>query len=57
MKNNAIKFNGINSTLGNEANTILEMVKASIEFHREELGMMEEAVREQLTSTNSTKKK
>ena len=55
MKNNAIKFNGINSTLGNEAAAILEMVKLSIETHREELGMMEEAVREQLNSTNKKK--
>jgi len=57
MKNNAIKFNGLNSSLGNEANSIVEMVKDSIEAHREEIGMMEEAVREQLSIASSTKKK
>ncbi len=57
MKNNAIKFNGINSTLANEANAILEMVKDSIDANREEILIMEEAVSEQLSSANSMRKK
>jgi hypothetical protein len=57
MKNNAVKFNGMNSTLANEATAIVEMVTKNIELDREELEMMEEAVREQLTGSSSGKKK
>jgi len=47
MRNNAIKFNGKNSDLGNEATAIYNFVKSTIESNREELLSLEEAVHQQ----------
>ena len=65
MKNNAIKFNGVGSVLGNEAIAIYEFVKDTVAGNREDFNRMEDAVREQLnngrkrpkTSKGSKKKK
>lgn len=49
MKNNAIKFNGVGSILGNEATAMYEFVKNTIEQNRSDFDSMEEAVREQMS--------
>ncbi len=50
MKNNAIKFNGYGSKLGNDATKIYEFVKRTIEANRDELTSIELAVEEQFNS-------
>ena len=54
MKDNAVLFNGLGSTLGNEATAIYELVSATVEENREEFDALEVAVDEQM---NSTKKR
>lgn len=55
MKNNAIKFNGANHPISLEANAIYEFVKSEIADNRQQLDMMEEAVRDQMSSKKSKK--
>lgn len=50
MKNNAVTFNGLGSPLGNEATSIYEFVKATVEENREDFDALEIAVDEQLNS-------
>jgi ethanolamine utilization protein EutQ (cupin superfamily) len=57
MKNNAIRFNGANHPLSIEANAIYEFVKSEIADNRQQLDMMEEAVRDQMSSKKSKKAK
>jgi len=57
MRNNAIKFNGIGSLLGNEANAIYDFVKGLIDENRKDLTAMEEAVQDQLNGRKKKPKK
>lgn len=52
MKNNAIKFNGSNNIISNEATKIYEFVKTTIEANRDELKSIELAVEDQFNSGN-----
>jgi hypothetical protein len=56
MKNNAVRFNGP-GPLATEANAIYEFVKSEIADNRQQLTMMEEAVRDQMSSKKSKKAK
>mmetsp|Transcript_9580 Transcript_9580/g.12123 ORF Transcript_9580/g.12123 Transcript_9580/m.12123 type:complete len:1513 (-) Transcript_9580:108-4646(-) len=56
MKNNAIKFNGNKSQLGNDAVSIYEFVKGTIEADRGEFTDLELAVEEQYNSSGVKKK-
>ncbi len=47
MKNNAVKFNGVGSILGNEATDIYEFVKNTAVSMREKFTKMEQAVQNQ----------
>lgn len=57
MKQNAIKFNGKNSPLANEAVEIWQFVKTTIEQDRKEFDEMEEAVRDQMSGKKKKKAK
>ena len=57
MRRNAVKFNGANSTLANEAEEIYEFVKSTIEQNREEFDQMEEAVEDQMNGKKKRKAK
>ncbi len=54
MKQNAVTFNGLGSTLGNEATAIFEFVKETVEQNRADFDILEAAVDEQM---NSNKKR
>jgi hypothetical protein len=57
MKNNAVRFNGPDHPLAAEANAIYEFTKSEIADNRQQLTMMEEAVRDQMSSKKSKKAK
>lgn len=57
MKNNAVRFNGPDHPLAAEANAIYEFAKSEIADNRQQLTMMEEAVRDQMSSKKSKKAK
>ena len=57
MQNNAIRFNGKDSILGEEATDIYEFVSETIEGNREEFEALEVAVKEQLSGSHRKKKK
>jgi transcription initiation factor TFIID subunit 1 len=56
VKTNAMKFNGANSMLANEATAIYDTAKRMVEESRPELSHLEQAVADQM-STQSKKKK
>ena len=43
MKQNAVTFNGLGSTLGNEATAISDFVKATVEENRADFDLLEVA--------------
>merc|ERR1740136_89270 len=55
MMNNAVKFNGVGSSLGTEATSVYEFVKNTVAQSRADFDDMERAVREQMQ--NSGRKK
>ena len=55
MRNNAIKYNGAGSHLGNEATAICDFVKLQVEQSRADFTKLEEAVRDQLSGSRSKK--
>lgn len=50
MKQNAVTFNGLGSTLGNEATAMYDLVKVTVEQHRSDFDLLEVAVDEQMNS-------
>lgn len=57
MRNNATKFNGIGSIIGDEASNIFEFLTETVAQNRDELDAMEEAVREQMSGKKKKKSK
>ena len=57
MRNNAIKYNGVGSPLGNEATAIYESVKLQIDQSRADFTKFEDAVKEQLSGNRNKKLK
>lgn len=57
MKSNAIKFNGVNTLLSDEASEIYNVVKSMLEVSGAEISHLEEAVEDQMNGEPKKKKK
>merc|ERR1719491_1009713 len=55
MKNNAVKYNGVGSVLGDEATSVYEFVKNTVAQSRVEFDDMESAVRDQMQNSGQKK--
>ena len=57
MQNNAIRFNGEESLLGEEGINIYKFVRETVEANKDELSNLEQAVRDQISGAHRKKQK